>query len=454
MEQDGWVPSRFNLAFDGPANGSLVIFNTLRGAMVEFDAEESVTMRGAMDSGDAAAIPAALRQGLLDCGILVPTTLDELAIVRARKTTGVADSNRLDVVVMPTIDCNFRCVYCYEKHAGSSMAVPVRDSLVAFLEREIPKFKGVMLHWYGGEPLLEPETVLVVTDAATRVAGAAGATLALQMTTNGYLLTEDVARPLVQAGLREYQVTIDGAREAHDRLRPLGGGDPSFDVVLANTIAVLRSSSEVQVSVRVNFNETNAGDVLPLLDQFPDDVRDRIRFVFEPIFGHCSVRARAAIEDEEISRLLRSWHEHAAAGGYASSVGGVHAGKLVYCYAERENQLVVSYDGAVFKCPVCDFTTEAPVGRLSSDGTIARYDDWTLWMDVPAFDSACEACVFSPLCMGGCRRERLKTGGLGDTCALVPQNVSYVLKQIALQCEDGLIPLLGLTAHHGGEASI
>ncbi len=150
MAEQGWVPSRFNLAFDGPENGSLVVFNTLRGAMLEFDAEESDSMRAALETGEVSRIPAALCEELVAHGILVPATLDELAAVKARKAAGVADLNRLDVVVMPTIDCNFRCVYCYEKHAESSMAGQVREALVAYLEREIPRFKGVMLHWYGG----------------------------------------------------------------------------------------------------------------------------------------------------------------------------------------------------------------------------------------------------------------------------------------------------------------
>jgi len=45
---------------------------------------------------------------------LIEDGTDELDIVRARKLAGVMDANRLDVVLMPTLDCNFACEYCYE----------------------------------------------------------------------------------------------------------------------------------------------------------------------------------------------------------------------------------------------------------------------------------------------------------------------------------------------------
>ena len=183
-----------------------------------------------------------------------------------------------------------------------------------------------------------------------------------------------------------------------------------------------------------------------MLGEFPEDVRERVRFVFEPIFGSCDVRARGTIEDAEISATIRSLNQKAAAAGYASSVSGVHAGKLVFCYAERENQLVIGPDGAVYKCAVSEFGSEDAVGRLDADGTIERFDSWTKWTGEPLLEESCLECAYVPLCMGGCRKERAAHGHGGDTCALVPQNVSSVLKMIALEGDNGLAPLLGLGA--------
>ena len=59
-------------------------------------------------------------------------------------------------------------------------------------------------------------------------------------------------------------------------------------------------------------------------------------------------------------------------------------------------------------------------------------DQWDQWVSSDLFEKKCYDCVYLPLCMGGCRKTRLKQKGTGSFCSLVPTNTSYILKQIAL----------------------
>lgn len=438
--------SQYNLVLQGP-DDAIGIFNTLTGALTLLDASEWATVSEAFTlPGTTVGLTSPLLESLAAQGHLVGADSDERARVLDRKRAGIVDPNRLDVVLMPTLDCDFRCIYCYEEHRPSRMSPETVTAITMYFEREVPKYKGVMLHWYGGEPLLQRETVIDLTHRFVDIAEAAGVITTIQMTTNGYNLDAETCRALVDAGLREFQVTIDGTREHHNALRPHRTGCGTFDRVLANTKQLLHTDPEVQVAVRVNFNHTNADGIEGLLGEFDAELRPRIRFVFEPIFGGCDVRARTNIEDAAISGIIKALHKKAFAAGYASAVSGVHAGKLVYCYAERESQLIVGPDAHIYKCGVGHFEESDAVGLLRADGTIERFGTWELWTGEPALEESCLDCVYVPLCMGGCRKERASSGTGGDTCALVPQNVSSVLKMIALEGDNGLAPLLGLGA--------
>jgi radical SAM protein with 4Fe4S-binding SPASM domain len=113
-------------------------------------------------------------------------------------------------------------------------------------------------------------------------------------------------------------------------------------------------------------------------------------------------------------------------------LSGLSVGKLVYCYAERDNQLIINYNGDVHKCSVSNFRPEDRVGYIRADGRLVRDEQrWALWTDAQLSNSTCRACSYLPLCMGGCRKTRLEQEGPGDCCTLVPTNASYLLKQIA-----------------------
>jgi radical SAM protein with 4Fe4S-binding SPASM domain len=111
---------------------------------------------------------------------------------------------------------------------------------------------------------------------------------------------------------------------------------------------------------------------------------------------------------------------------------------LVYCYAERENQVIFGPDGNVYKCSVCDFTRGERFGFLHESGTITREaDKWNDWFHIPLFETQCESCVYLPLCMGGCRKARVEGKQTGSFCRLVPTNASYTLKNVAFGNFEG-----------------
>ena len=52
--------------------------------------------------------------------------------------------------------------------------------------------------------------------------------------TNGLLLTPEVVDRLLPFGLNGVKITLDGDRDTHNRMRPLRGGQGTFDRIIEN----------------------------------------------------------------------------------------------------------------------------------------------------------------------------------------------------------------------------
>jgi uncharacterized protein len=245
-------------------------------------------------------------------------------------------------------------------------------------------------------------------------------------------LTDKLIQRLIGVGLLNYQITVDGPPALHNQTRILRSGKGSFDRIFRNILALTHADSRVRISLRVNFNHRNIDAIPELLELFPENVRKQLRIVFEPIFGSNEWSATGNLSSQVISESIGSFYLKAAELGYDVQHGGMGVGKLVYCYAERENQFIIDFKGDVFKCSVGSFSRDERIGTILPDGAIEyQTDRWNDWNNLPEFDEKCEACVFLPLCMGGCRKDRLKNRQTGSYCSLVATNTSYALKSVA-----------------------
>jgi MoaA/NifB/PqqE/SkfB family radical SAM enzyme len=107
--------------------------------------------------------------------------------------------------------CNLKCEMC--KHWRETREPPLTISSFRAVLGELAELGCRKIHFTGGEPLLRPQ----VPDL-TEQASALG--LRVNMTTNGTLVSKELARRLVEAGLRAVNVSLDSPeRRIHDAVR-------------------------------------------------------------------------------------------------------------------------------------------------------------------------------------------------------------------------------------------
>lgn len=143
------------------------------------------------------------------------------------------------VNIYPTTACNLNCAMCFIRFSGVPSGLDL-DSWTALVDQV--RVFAPRIHLSGGEPLLFPGIDGLIAHIRSRG-------LFLHLTTNGTLLAEHAAE-LVKQRVNQIELSLDGPRETHDRLRGIAG---AFDRAMDGLAALrrLRERSAFPV-VRIN----------------------------------------------------------------------------------------------------------------------------------------------------------------------------------------------------------
>jgi uncharacterized protein len=229
-------------------------------------------------------------------------------------------------------------------------------------------------------------------------------------------------------GLRGVKITLDGDRDTHNRMRPLRGGQGTFDRIVEN---IRRVVDKTGIAIGGNFDESSIGSFPALLDYLKsqDFGHKLIKVNFKPVVrsekqalkkgmlqltpvgadgapvkplnGTCmsSVGTGAGSPcgscnlDDETTFLREETRKH----GFPTP-DGVHNGP---CHVHMAHAHTIGPDGSLYACP--GFTGELALSTGHIDG---RLDSWretarekflrlSPWKE-------CGDCAFIPVCAGGC----------------------------------------------------
>lgn len=408
-ERTHWVPSRYNIRASTD-DGRMVLWNTFRRSMSVFKPEQVPLVRNLLRQRGVTADKE--EHGtvgyLVDRGFLIPADSNEYRQVQVAIHQQQYRTDRLELILMSSEDCNFRCKYCYEDFARGTMQPQVREGIKNLVKSRLPQLNYLQVSWFGGEPLYGFPAIEDLGPFFTEIAEENSLGLHCHMTTNGYLLTPDVADKLMEWEIRHFQITIDGLPEHHDQSRPGRDGSPTFDTIYSNLQALSQRDDSFAVTLRVNFDRTNGPHLKRFVEMLESDFQDDSRFIlnFYPVgrWGGAEDEKLDVCGTNESAQIRQELRMEARKRGLKlGNIKGVnHLGSEV-CYAARPYNYLIGAHGQVMKCTiVLDKEDYNVVGQVHPDGTLElNRDKMALWTE-PAFenDTKCQKCVVLPLCQG------------------------------------------------------
>ena len=349
------------------------------------------------------------------------------------------------LVLMLTTSCNLSCRYCYEDRDGGCVdgqgwpgagagrdaadavaPAPPREmspealrESVAFLLDHSGNNRKVSIVLFGGEPLLRFPLLRTAVHEARAMATARGKEVSFSITTNGTLLTREIAGFLKENGI-SVCISIDGPREIHDRNRPYASGRGSYEDV-ARGIGFLKEDKDgFPAAARVTLGH-GAVDVRKTFDHLRGLGFDEVGFA--P--ASAAEGSGEALTGEELDRVLDGFRELAAE--YADDVRErrmpafsnmtqilalIHRGDpMPYPCGAGIGMLAADPSGVLYPCHrLCG------IGESMGDpsrGIAAEARTRFLNGAKSRRGSACDVCWAKNFCAGGCYHDAyLRQGNL------------------------------------------
>ena len=279
-------------------------------------------------------------------------------------------NERLKLIILPTEQCNFRCPYCWEDYQYGRMKRPTINGIKSLLSNRAKTLKLLEIEWFGGEPLLAVDIISEISKHIQELQKKYSSLVYRgSMTTNGYLLDNNIFNELYNLGIIRYCICLDGFAEIHNETRKLANGEGTFDTILNNLLSMKKTNTNFDLIITIHyFKENYLETVKPLITSinknFMNDNRFKVLFKSIQRLGgknDCEIKIITSREEQEIQNYLLK---------FVKDVYIIHKSEYYVCDASALNTMVIRSNGNIGKCIVATKEDCNKVGKINTDGTL------------------------------------------------------------------------------------
>lgn len=192
-----------------------------------------------------------------------------------------------------TQTCNLRCVHCYAHSENKKYEGEMNTEEAKAMIDDLAAFGAPVLLFSGGEPCIRPDLVELMHYAKDKG-------MRVVISTNGTLITPELAKKFAEVGLSYVGVSLDGGRATHDHFRGMEG---AFD----NAIRGIRNAKAagIKVGLRMTINKMNWEDINEIFNIMEAEDINRACFYHLVYTGRGSEIMDADLDHEQTRRAVR-----------------------------------------------------------------------------------------------------------------------------------------------------
>lgn len=396
--------SKYNIEVN---DNGLLIFNTLSKELICLNSEaEKMYAQGIFVNSE-------FTEKLLKKNIIVDDDFDEFRYARFNHYKKIFSDDLLEITIIPTQNCNFRCQYCFEPEEYSVMSYDIAERILKYLKKNLMRYKELVIDWFGGEPLLGRDIVLYIMNEIKQLCREYGVVLYSTMFTNGYELKRNLFEKLVDSGVRYFTICIDGNRETHNIQRPHKTDKDSYTRIVNNLLDISQNiksnSDKFKILIRMNVSEQNVHTAKEFVKFYQENFGEDHRFniVWQWVHNWGGER----INETGLNEKLLGEDKCAELYEYSLSLGLISDEELSansgreFCGAGKKNGFLIDCDGKLYKCYMAKTNPKtqdnAVLGFINSSGKLVIDDKInSQWVMPVEPGDKCRDCVYFPLCTG------------------------------------------------------
>lgn len=335
----------------------------------------------------------------------------------------------MHITVKPTsFQCNLKCDYCFYLAKEEQFSYQPRmdeHTLKAFIKNYIDSAGDIVnFTWQGGEPTLAGlDYFRKVTALQQEYSGTKKINNALQ--TNGLLLDDEWCLFLKKNNFL-VGISIDGPEHLHNRYRITGSGRGTFDKVM-NAINLLKEH-QVEFNTLTVINNYNVHYPLEVYEFLKKIGSRHMQFIELLETTHPNANKNHSLNEFSViefsvppvrygnfmSEIFKSWVKKDVGNifirQFESTISRVLGNGHTSCIFQEacRNNFVVEANGDVYECDHFVWP-EYKLGNILSE-SLSSLESTQLTAQKQVLSRECQACMFKPLCNGGCPKHRINIG--------------------------------------------
>lgn len=346
-----------------------------------------------------------LFNALVKLGIIIDYNQNELDFLITEHRKEIYNNKCYRITIIPTLECNFTCWYCYEEHVIGKMNEKILKSIINHVKHTVlnENWKHLQLDWFGGEPLLYFDEIFYpLSLKIMKVVEKNNLTFSNSITTNGSLFNESIIKKLNKIKLSNYQITLDGNENRHNKTKKSSLIHNPYRDTIDNIIGIIENIENAQIMLRINYTKENLVGIKDIISDIPEKYRGKIEVVFQQVWQTYNVISK----EKEIN--VDGYKHYFSDCGFIAPLYRLE-NKFHKCYADLLNQIVINFDGNVYKCTARDFANQKPDGKLQLDGKIKWGNEYYNRFSKTTIENEnCIDCSLLPACWGPCSQKILE----------------------------------------------
>ena len=417
--------SKYTFMFD--KNGQeYYVYNTLSNALMEIDKESYSLLFESRNTQklSTADFDEDLWEALCINNIISDNDTDDYLKYKASITNIRKQRTGMHLTLAPTMDCCFRCHYCFEKYKEKKYMTPeIMDQIIKYVT-SYPELKNIKITWFGGEPLM---AVPQIEEFYDKFRDIWQEPFISNIITTGYHIDKESIRVMQKVGISSVQITLDGMKETHNKVKHLPSGEDVFERILSNIELLNDSAPEINITIRVNLTLENKEEYIPLHKLCLTRFYGRSNITISPAF----------VLDRGTGDICRSnnniFFGHIERSKFILNLAKNGINSVFVRYPEPffnecaiRNEMAIAFDpeGYAYKCSEVIGNKEYAIAKMNDDGILTDINQTILNRQLYGADTfddpICSQCKYLPICNGGCPIQRIENkfeGGHNDCCS-------------------------------------
>jgi len=313
--------------------------------------------------------------------------------------------------------CNLRCKHCYA-NAGKRHPMEFSIEEIRNIVDELSGLGTVVIAIAGGEPLMRRDLPDIVSYIKSKG-------MEIFLNTNGTLINKKIVEELMEAGLKQIEISFDGLEEDHDFIR----GKDTFRKAMEGF--KICKESGLQVGVMSTLFKHNYNKVADLIDYFYNKGVIGVGFLRFISSGRGTQNRSLALTPDERRKAIEDVYKKRLQYGesFYLKVETPLSFLVAMNYEELMNKhkylnvVDRSCDGGITSCQIlCDgtvtFCPQMNKGNFNLHDYKMKYiwdeDEYFKKLRTREIKGKCGRCEYSRKC-GGCRIEAfIHTGDILD----------------------------------------